>query len=43
METKEVKFLDNKSRMTGDCHVRFCERLEGATPSGLLDVCHALA
>jgi hypothetical protein len=21
--------LYNKSRMTGDCHVRFCERLEG--------------
>jgi len=24
------------SRMTGDCHVRFCERLAGETPACLL-------
>ena len=29
---------DDKSRMTGDCHVRFCERLAGATPACLLGV-----
>ena len=23
---------DDKSRMMGDCHVRFCERLEGKFP-----------
>jgi len=27
---------NNKSRMTGDCHVRFCERLRGETPLCLL-------
>jgi hypothetical protein len=29
-----IKRIDlyNKSRMTGDCQVRFCERLEGETP-----------
>ena len=26
------------SRMTGDCHVRFCERLRGETPLCLLGV-----
>src|SRR5690554_5288412 len=31
--------LDGKSRMTGDCHVRFCERFRGETPLYLLDVC----
>lgn len=29
--------LYNKSRMTGDCHVRFCERLRGEIPLCLLD------
>src|SRR5690554_3702412 len=29
--------LDGKSRMTGDCHVRFCERFRGETPLYLLD------
>ncbi len=29
--------LDRKSRMTGDCHVRFCERFRGETPLYLLD------
>ncbi|MDP3148533.1 MAG: hypothetical protein Q8N83_05330, partial [Ignavibacteria bacterium] len=28
--------LNNTSRMTGDCHVRFCERLKGETPFDLL-------
>lgn len=28
--------LDGTSRMTGDCHVRFCERLRGETPLCLL-------
>ncbi|MEW5844217.1 MAG: dihydrofolate reductase family protein [Bacteroidota bacterium] len=28
--------LNNTSRMTGDCHVRFCERLRGETPLDLL-------
>ncbi len=28
--------LNNTSRMTGDCHVRFCERLGGETPPCLL-------
>jgi hypothetical protein len=28
--------MNNKSRMTGDCHVRFCERLRGEIPLGLL-------
>ena len=27
-----LKRLDNKSRMTGDCHVRFCESLEVKSP-----------
>ena len=27
---------NNKSRMTGDCHVRFCERFRGETPLYLL-------
>ena len=27
----------SKSRMTGDCHVRFCERFGGEIPSYLLD------
>ena len=27
-QTKSVR-LDRKSRMSGDVHVRFCERLEG--------------
>jgi hypothetical protein len=27
---------DDTSRMTGDCHVRFCERLAGAIPACLL-------
>ena len=30
--------LNNTSRMTGDCHVRFCERLKGETPFDLLGV-----
>jgi hypothetical protein len=30
--------LNNTSRMTGDCHVRFCERLRGKTPLDLLGV-----
>jgi hypothetical protein len=29
--------LDGKSRMVGDCHVRFCERFRGETPLYLLD------
>jgi hypothetical protein len=29
--------LGGKSRMTGDCHVRFCERFRGETPLYLLD------
>ena len=29
--------LDRKSRMTGDCHVRFCERFRGEIPLYLLD------
>ena len=31
---KRIK--NNTSRMTGDCHVRFCERLGGETPPCLL-------
>ena len=31
---KHIK--NNTSRMTGDCHVRFCERLGGETPPCLL-------
>ncbi|MHB1688005.1 MAG: hypothetical protein ACYCVH_11595, partial [Ignavibacteriaceae bacterium] len=30
------QLLNNTSRMTGDCHVRFCERLKGETPPDLL-------
>jgi len=30
--------LDGKSRMTGDCHVRFCERFRGEIPLYLLDL-----
>jgi hypothetical protein len=30
--------LNNTSRMTGDCHVRFCERLRGEIPLDLLGV-----
>ena len=26
-KAKPSKWLDNKSRMTGDCHVRICEGL----------------
>ena len=33
---KRIK--NNTSRMTGDCHVRFCERLGGETPPCLLCV-----
>ena len=29
--------LGGKSRMTGDCQVRFCERFRGETPLYLLD------
>ena len=32
--------LGRKSRMTGDCHVRFCERFRGETPLYLLDFIH---
>lgn len=32
-----VKLLkNNRNRMTGDCHVRLCERLAGETPACLL-------
>ena len=33
--------LNNTSRMTGDCHVRFCERLKGETPFDLLGLCRS--
>jgi len=31
-----ILLLNNTSRMTGDCHVRFCEGLRGAIPFSLL-------
>ena len=34
---------DDTSRMTGDCHVRFCERLAGAIPACLLGGLNFLA
>ena len=30
--------LDNKSRMSREAHVRFCEGLGGEIPPGLLDL-----
>ena len=35
--------LGGKSRMTGDCHVRFCERFRGEIPLYLLDFIQRLA
>jgi hypothetical protein len=35
-EVLNVFIKNNKSRMTGDCHVRFCERLRGESPLCLL-------